>query len=284
MPTLLLHTIALEPNRWQAEKPPAYLLRELLAPIAGAGFHFVELWQNHFARATHAEIRGISQQAGDLGLSFPVAGIYPSLDLSGGEWDRHMKEMEEILDRALLLGSSTVKIFVGRKDRSQLGQPEYETSVRSLIHLTRIASARMMVVAGEIHENTLFSSVASATEVLRDVGDQHFRICFQPLDFTSTDATLSAYDALREYVVHLHLQGRRGGTLCLLEEAEIDYGRIVKRLSDRKYDGTMSIEFVKDCVVSDRKEFDLNNVVTNAIRDRDYVMTLGRGAGLDIRV
>jgi sugar phosphate isomerase/epimerase len=119
---------------------------------------------------------------------------------------------------------------------------------------------------------------------MRDVGSPQFRVCFQPLDFTNTEATLTALDSVRGDIAHIHLQGRRAETLCLLEEADIDYGRVVRALAESKYSGTMSIEFVKDCVVPGPDDFDMDTVLGYAMRDREYLLTLATRSNLALRV
>ena len=78
---ILLNSIALEPNRWTTEKIPFYRLEELLEPIAQSGFRGIEVWQYHVSSLNEDAITDLTMQADDLGIDFPVLGIYPRLHL-----------------------------------------------------------------------------------------------------------------------------------------------------------------------------------------------------------
>ncbi len=282
MPQLLLNTIALDPNRWTVDKIPFFQLSYLIQCAAEAGFRFFELWQYHLTHASPDEIGSIHTLAVEKGLFFPVAGLYPRLSVTGPARDRELGSVDTVLDRAARLGVHVVKMFVGDRGRGSLRQREYEEAVITMSILAQHADAHGMKVAGEIHENTLFETIPSAIRFIDDVGAANFRVCFQPLDFADTPGTIADFTALGDRVIHIHFQGRKGDAMSLLREADIDYALFIHTLARAEYNGTMAIEFVRDCVVNNPGEFNLDNVLANALEDRDFLSELSKGAGLHL--
>ena len=136
---LLLNTLALDPHRWTPEKVGYYRLEALLAPIAEAGFHGVELWQYHLCRESKAEVQQLRTKAEALGVRFPVVGMYPQLHLDGKSRGEAWDEVKKVVDYAALLGAEIVKIFVGSRATDDLTEAEYERSLAFLADLVALA-------------------------------------------------------------------------------------------------------------------------------------------------
>ncbi|HUF10431.1 MAG TPA: hypothetical protein VMO47_14010, partial [Rhodothermales bacterium] len=97
-----------------------------------------------------------------------------------------------------------------------------------------------------------------------------FGVCFQPYDASLTGAK-GAFLAMRDRVWHLHYQGRKGLEICLLEDADFDYASYTRFVAESSFSGYLCIEFVKDCVVASPELLDVEKVLTNAERDREFV-------------
>ncbi len=271
MKPILLNTIALEPNRWTPGKKAFYKLDTLLRSAFVHGFTAFEVWQYHISRETDDEITKIIDLANERSLTFPVIGIYPKLHLSGDEKQKELDEIEKICRYADKLHSHILKFFVGSKSANFIDNEEYENSVAFLKEMAEITMDHGLRMTGEIHENTLFESVESCQKFLNDVDAGNFKICFQPLNFEKTDQAINLFDQLSEKVIHIHLQGRKNGEMCLLEEADIEYNRLIAHLIDSGFTGYFSIEFVKDGIVTDPVDFNIDKVLNNAEKDREYI-------------
>ncbi len=274
MKPLLLNTIALEPNRWIPGKKAFYKLEKLLTPAFAHGFTAFEVWQYHISRETEDGITKIIDLANEYHLTFPVIGIYPKLHLSGDERRKELDEIEKICRFSDKLHSHILKFFVGSKSANLLDTGEYDNSVAFLKDMAAVTMDHGLRMTGEIHENTLFESVDSCRKFINDVGAENFKICFQPIDFKDTDQAILLYDELKEYIIHIHLQGRKTGEMCLLEEADIKYNKLVKHITDSGFTGYFSLEFIKDGVVNIPEEFNLDKVLKNAEKDREFMKNL----------
>ena len=284
MPHLLLNTLALDPNRWTPKKHPYYRLDTLLAPIAEAGFRGVELWQYHIARERKADVERLHDQAEALGLRVPVVGLYPRLHFYGLARREAWDEVQRVFAYAALLRAAIVKIFVGSKGTAQHTDAEYDRALTFLTDMTALAASHGLTITGEMHPNTLFDSLNACRRVHDAVQSDRLKICFQPYDFADTPQALADYEALHRHVVHVHYQGRRAGALTRLEDADLDYDALTGSLAAHGFDGYLCIELVKDCIVDNPADFDLDLVLQNAQQDQDFVLRAAERWGMTLSI
>lgn len=268
---ILLNTIALDPNRWTEEKTPFFRLIDLLPAIARHDFHAVELWQYHIDRLNNQELQEVRSAMADAGVRSPVLGIYPKIHLEGVDRDRELDHYTRLLDEAALLGVDLVKMFVGSMGSARLDADARGRSMEFLRALTSRAGERRLRLVGETHADTLFDTVESTLRTLEKLDSRRFGVCFQPYDASLLGA-IGAFTALRHSVWHLHYQGRRGNEMCLLEDADLDYAAYTRHVVSSGFEGYLCIEFVKDCVVASPELIDVDLVLSNAQRDREFVM------------
>ena len=279
MPLLLLNTIALDPNRWAAEKQPFFELADLLPAVAGAGFTALEVWQYHLSTLDAAGVAALAERAGALGVTFPIVGTYPVLDAEGAERERAWAEVETVVRRADVLGARAVKVFAGRLGSDEADAAAFARSVVFARRLVALAGDYGLGVTAETHPDTLCDGVAATRRFLDAVDDERLALCYQPYDFTSTGRAVADFRALAEHTTHVHLQGRRDGHIVLLAEAEIDYAVFFSALEEDGFDGALSLEFVAGCVVERPAEFSLDAVLASARRDRAFVEAAVPGLG-----
>jgi 3-dehydroshikimate dehydratase len=270
VPSLLLNTIALDPNRWTPEKVAFHDLADLLPALAESGFRALEVWQYHVSRLSDDEVHALAEQARALGIAFPIVGLYPALHLEGEERAQEWEAMQQLVRRAERLGATIVKIFVGQLGSDKVGAA-YERSVAFARDLALVAGKHGLTLTAETHPDTLCDSVPATLRFFDDVDAANVRLCYQPFDFESTERTIADYRTLLEHIIHVHLQGRCDDRMALLEKAEVDYRGFLRTLAADGFDGYLCIEFVEGCVVERPEDFDLAHVLANARRDRAFV-------------
>lgn len=269
---ILLNSIALDPNRWSEEKIAYFRLDQLLDHVAKAGFRFVEVWQYHISRATESEIRNYHEIANSLGLAFPVIGMYPLLHFSGRGRQTELDKVERLFNYAKLLGAAVVKTFVGVQGSGRISDTEYRLSVEFMQEVLDLASSYDLTITGETHLDTLFDSIESCNKFRQAIDCESFKVCFQPFDFYSTEKAISDYRVLADDVIHVHYQGQKDGRMELLANSDLDYRKLTAELIKQQFTGKICIEFVKNCVVADPKDFDIKVVLENAVVDRDFIV------------
>ena len=268
---LLLNTIALDPNRWTADKTPYYALDRLLPHIAGTDFKKLEVWQHHVSHASENDIHWYRQLADDLGLAFAILGLYPRLHLEGTARKQEMDAVQHLFDVAGVLGVRLIKIFPGNLGTDVVTDTEYDRSIGFMQEMARHAATADLTITCETHANTLCDTRDACLRFLREVDAENVKVCYQPYDFTDTAQAIADYEALAEHVIHVHYQGRKNDQMALLKNADLDYKAITSTLLAHGFEGDLCIEFVKDCVVPTPADFDLMHVLQNARRDYRFV-------------
>lgn len=276
---VLLNTIALEPNRWTKDKVPRYhLVRDLLPRIAEAGFSQVELWQYHLSSLTAEEMDETAMLARRLGLAFPVLGAYPQFHLEGDAAAAEAKALDNLLDRAAALGVRWIKFFFGRVKGSAITPEQLErTTERAAAWIDRGRGFGLDFCA-ELHGGTLFDPYDFGRRYLAEHPEFGLKICFQPYDFEKTEPALELIEELGARIVHAHFQGRRGGkAFCRLEQADVDYTRIIPALAEANPKILPSIEFVASGFPADGQELDFAAALADAVADARFIEQQGLG-------
>jgi sugar phosphate isomerase/epimerase len=268
---IVLNTIALEPNRWTEGKIPQFQMEELLEPISEAGFESLEIWQNHVALRDREDIEAIAEQADSLDISTPIVGMYPRFHLEGEDRQAELDRFDGMVEKMDLLGADILKLMPGQVPSSELTAELWERSVKFMREVLERTEESDVIFTLETHGGTVADDPDALERFMEDVGSERLEVCWQPYDFSSTGRAIKLFDRLAESIVHLHLQGRRDGEMELLEHADIDYRQVLGHIFNTDFDGYISIEFVRDCVVNSPEYFDLGHVLDNARRDREFV-------------
>ncbi len=277
---LLLNTIALEPNRWTKEKTAYFRLDQLFPKLAKTGFNQLELWQYHISEKNKIGIKNLQIKAQNFGLYFPVIGIYPKLIYTKKKRTKELDKVKKLIEYAKILNSEVLKIFVGDISSNQRSSERYYPSVDFMKERARLANTAALAVTGEIHIKTVFDNIKSCRKFVKDVNAANFKYCFQPYDFKDTGKMIKNYQSLSKDVIHIHFQGKKEGKSELLEQADLDYYQFISKVVQCKFNGYFSIEFVKDCVVKNPKLFDLNLVLENAKKDREFIKNVLNDLGV----
>ena len=271
----ILASITLEPNRWTRFKDPKMDLIDLLPLIRAAGFDKVEVWQWHVTARTLNAARAIREKGDEVGVSFPYVGVYPVFIFDGADGREQERLQADVLDKAEILGTKTLKVMLGLFLKGGDATPEQ-------VHLTaerfsawyRAAKARGIGMCVELHGGTMFDPVDSGIRFMRDYPELDFTICYQPYDFPDTDKALALADRFAGRISHIHLQApqspERGGMYDLLEEGTLDYARLLPHILRANPGATITLEFVKDCIQHDRP-FDVTPILANAKKDAEFV-------------
>ena len=277
---LLFNTIMLEPNRWTAPGRLRQPLDVLLEPIRGAGFCDLEIWQYHISGLCRSGVESLAGRMRDLDMRASAAGAYPRLHLSGSEAREEQRLLDCLVDYAALLSCRTFKIFPGR-----IASADADARVRrlSLERIRRLADGlgeRGVALTLETHGGTLCDSLDSTCRLLEELDScDNAGICFQPFTGDGTKSAVSAFDRLRDRISHLHLQNRRDGDFCRLEDGTwIDYRRFLSHVRDAGFDGIACLEFTEGIAPPGDAPLDIGKVLANAGCDRDFVLGVwGRG-------
>lgn len=277
---ILLNSIAVEPNRWSEGKIPHFRLESLLEDIARAGFDAIEVWQNHLALLEGEEVESLVETARSFNLGFPIIGMYPRFHLEGEEREAELNRFRSMAEKMNLIDADIIKLMPGGLPSGDLNPELWEKSVGFMREVLEATAQYDILFTLETHGGTVADDPDALERFMEDLNSERIEVCWQPYDFSSTGKAIKLFDRFSGEITHLHLQGRKGGDMELLEHADIDYRQVLGHIFNSDFDGYISIEFVRDCVVDSPDKFDLQRVLDNARRDREFVESIpGYSAG-----
>ena len=269
---LALNTIALEPNRWNADKSLARPFEDVLARVAEAGYDGCEIWQYHVSGRPAEDDPRLAAEARSRNVDVLAVGAYPLLHLGGEERKAQRDAMARLFDVCKFLGTGILKMFVGRVASAKITPEERARSMDFLRELLALAEGADVLVTAETHANTLADSVDACLGLMEEVASDRLKLCFQPYDMLDTDRALQDYDRLKEHVAHIHLQARDANGFCLMRESPLDFGAFLAAARGSGFDGLLSVEFVKGCVPAEGESYSDEAVVAAAAQDRAFVL------------
>ena len=166
---LLLNTIMLEPNRWTGDRSLTCPLTDLLKPVAEAGFRDLEIWQYHVSRLDRGELDTLMTAMDEVGLRCAALGAYPSLHVTGSEWEEMDAELGKLVDFGGVLGIEAFKIFPGSLGSEKADGVQRSLTVERIRILAERLAERGVALTMETHGNTLCDTLDSTLRLLGEV-------------------------------------------------------------------------------------------------------------------
>jgi 3-dehydroshikimate dehydratase len=108
-----------------------------------------------------------------------------------------------------------------------------------------------VVLAVEMHDETLADTSASALRLVEEVACDNFRLNYQPTGRPGAEDNVARLKAVFDHVVHVHAQSFQPGPLpngegprrAGLRDGVVDFPAIVQVLLRRGYSGWLALEF-----------------------------------------
>ena len=230
--TVLLGTVAIEPNRWGTVDPsrrPTIVLDDWLGPIATAGFDGIELWEGHLTDAV-------------------AAGTTPPVEVfnSYASFDDEDPARRDAVGRAVARTSSrAVKINVG-------DDPGREAAYTERLAAWLDVLDPAVAVLCECHAGTIAEDPAVAARILGRAGPAD-RVQAVVHSHEDADHLRARFDAYGDRITHVHvnhLDPERLTAPRLVEVAD-DLAATVALLGRLGFDGSWTIELVHGLLTVD---------------------------------
>lgn len=221
---IYIGTVAMEPNRWTATQEPTFEVSQWLPRFAEAGFDGVELWENHYAKASPQE-----QQALREGPC-PIRIYNTYMTFTQAEKARTEATVCHIEE----LGVQGVKWNLG-KDPEALA--EYETHFRPWLE----ALPSKLRVLAEVHPGTVIEKPEAAETFLNRIDDPRIELIVHGLR-NLNDNALHWLERFGDRITHLHLQTWKGEGLATQPNISL---RKLERLRELGFKGSVCMEFVE---------------------------------------
>lgn len=234
MTTILLGTVAIEPNRWAAIDPswgPTIEVSDWLAAIGEAGFDGIELWERHVTEASDEEVRRVI--GSDVGVT--VFNSYVSLDTEDPE------PRARAADWVRRTSAAGVKYNVGNDPALETA---YADRISAWLELMP-AAARLLC---ECHVGISIAEDPSTAARIFDAAGPPERVqAIVHATSEDPDSIRSKFDAYGDRISHIHLNDppgwdERGARTLADMRPELESK--VSLLRTLGFTGTWTIEFV----------------------------------------
>jgi 3-dehydroshikimate dehydratase len=160
-------------------------------------------------------------------------------------------ELEDVLHTARCLHSPLVRVWASDVGSAEASKTGWDRTVGEIRDACDRAQRLGIILAAEMHDDTLADTGESAARLLEAVDRDNFRMNFQVSDRVRTETPLQRLNAVLPRVVHLHIQnycqltngeGERVRRAAI-SEGLVDWGPLLERLVEKKYPGYYALEF-----------------------------------------
>ena len=246
------------------------LLEYALDLAADVGFQGVEIWgrEPHISQEFDANrVAAVRRMGAERGLEVPVFGSYLRLGATNANQGGDVS-LKDVLQTAAELGSPIIRVWASDVGSAEADEATWRSTVREVREAAASVAKMEMVLAAEMHSNTLADTGKSARRLLEEVDSEGFALNFQPSSRPEEESAMERLEAVLPAVVHVHAQNyaplgeRRGGRVerVALADGLVDYASLVRRLRKADYQGYLAVEFspsgVKDKAAAIARDFE----------------------------
>jgi sugar phosphate isomerase/epimerase len=265
---ILFHTIAVEPARWTPQRVSRPLV-ELLAPIAKAGFHELEVYEPHLGAGTVSP--EIKEAFFSSGLKPIILSSYLNLNPAESSDADFDVQIQQLAERILYYGFKKVRLFPGPKmnPADSAGVETFKARVQRFAG--QMPDVELLL---ETHDGSLADDPKVLTQVVKDLALDNVGLLFQATFFDGKERILEQFRVEKPYIRHVHLQNRMPDLSFVgMKEGIIPWPEILQELDDRV---TATLEFVPVGVCGVER-FDLDATLQQARKEADYVCSIRNG-------
>lgn len=230
------------------------LLDVALDAAQAIGFGAVELWgrEPHVSESyDESRVRGVRQMAEERGLSLPVFGSYLVFGRTQNRDDS--VTLADALHTAHGLRTPIMRVWASDVGSHAATENVWQAAVAEIQEACDRAAKMGVLLAAEMHDDTLADTGPSARRLVEEVDRANFRLNFQVGNLGVEDP-LDRLLAVLPHVVHVHCQNFRVDgtanpgkeTRANLSDGMVDYVPLVRRLGEAGYPGYLAVEFAAD--------------------------------------
>ncbi len=245
-------------------------LFEVLELAARVGFDGIEPWgkPDHLPLTTaDGRVREVRRKLDSLGLACSQYGSYVSLGDSKPA-AQQKADMARSIEIAGMLATKIIRIWAGSKNSQELSPDDWDRIVSDAEHYCALAEPAGILLAMEMHGNTLTNLSSAMLELIRRVKSPCLKANYQILN--DTEDPYERAEKAGPFAVMCHAQNvsTAGNDLPLISDGVVDFRKIYRILKGFGFQGYFEVEFVRG------KTFD--EKVDALKKDCTYLRTLGQ--------
>ena len=160
-------------------------------------------------------------------------------------------ELEDVLHTARCLRSAIVRIWASDVGSAEASRTCWDRTVGEIRDACDRAQRLEILLAAEMHDDTLADTGESCLRLLEAVDRENFGMNYQVSDRARPETPLQRLNAVLPHVVHCHIQNFVNLTngegervrRAAISEGLVDWQPLLERLVDKKYRGYYALEF-----------------------------------------
>jgi len=245
-----LGTIALEVNRWSADRNPSYSVSEWITKIKATGFDGLELWENHVLLA-----EGEAEKIVASGFPVEVYNHYGMF--TNAEEDVYKRE--KAIKMINFLGAKAVKYNVGNTPKLL---DEYKENV------LRFADALPVdcVLLCENHAGTLLETDDAIEAFFDGLSPEKFALVIHP--FEEPEVLLAKFKRHGARIAHIHSQLSKGNERLRLDRWPERVQACFDIMKENGFSGDFTVEFTELTAAPGEN---IDDLFANAVLDLKYI-------------
>ncbi|MDF3131060.1 TIM barrel protein [Kiritimatiellaeota bacterium B1221] len=216
---------------------------DLIEEVVKAGQQGVE-WGGdvHVPHGDTAKAEQVARWMGDAGLESAAYGSYYRLA------EADSPEIEAVLDAAEALGTSTVRVWAGKKASADADEAYRDAVKADTRRICSLAAKQNLRIAFEYHGNTLTDSIDSAGELLNDLQIDNLDSLWQPPNGQPEEICEKSLQAILPRISNVHVfhWGKGFMDRYALAEGKTRWQRYFELLQAEQKPRWALMEFVKD--------------------------------------
>lgn len=228
------------------------LVEDVLDLASGLGFEGVELWgrEPHVSEVyDYNRARLCRRMCEERGLEIAALGSY--LRFAPTKKNSDSVSLLDTLRTAHTLRAPIVRVWASDVPSAEADEALWARVVAEAKEAARRSRRLGLILAAEMHDDTLCDTAHSARRLVEEVACDNFRLNYQVATRQDGEDPLERLKIVCDYVVHVHAQNfsqlltedGEGLKRAPLRDGLVDYAALVEALRQKGYNGWISVEF-----------------------------------------
>lgn len=237
-------------------------LIDFVEEMADVGADGIELWGRHLENLDEAGIEALAGAIEETGQKVVVLAPYGDFSSSEEAVERSLEEAGEYLRIKDVFSCSKIRVFTGAPASADATEENWERALNGLARLARMYDGTGVTFVVETHGDQLADTPESSQRLMEELDEPSVRINYQKMGGEPSDEL----DLLYPWVSHVHVSR----ATRFAEKAE----EVVKALTMRGYDGTVTVEFCTDSLPDETAGFDRARALAGMKADIEFLRAL----------